>query len=88
MHDRHPRRLAGHLLRGLLIGSLALGTFAAPSAFASGYGYGIDKQAAYQARVDRTRGGITAPPDGLYLVAIDYPEDYKIPRLSTDCGLW
>ncbi|MGI9590083.1 MAG: penicillin acylase family protein, partial [Myxococcota bacterium] len=60
MHDRRPRHLASHLLRGLLIGSLALGTFAAPSAFASGYGhgYGIDKQATYQARVDRTRGGI------------------------------
>jgi tRNA pseudouridine38-40 synthase len=28
---------------------------------------------------DRTAGGITAKPDGLYLVDIKYPEKYKIP---------
>jgi tRNA pseudouridine38-40 synthase len=28
---------------------------------------------------DRKLGGITAPPDGLYLTAVDYPETYRIP---------
>jgi tRNA pseudouridine38-40 synthase len=30
---------------------------------------------------DRTVGGITAPPDGLYLEAITYPEQFSIPAL-------
>ena len=28
---------------------------------------------------DRTRGGVTAPPQGLYLSAVDYPEHYQLP---------
>jgi len=32
---------------------------------------------------DRTAGGITAKPDGLYLVNIKYPEKYKIPNPET-----
>ena len=40
-----------------------------------------------QAR-DRTLGGVTAPPDGLYLTAIEYPEAFDIPNLSPDSGLW
>jgi len=32
-----------------------------------------------QAR-DRTQGGVTAPPDGLYLVSAHYPEKWGIPR--------
>ena len=30
---------------------------------------------------DRTVGGITAPPDGLYLAAIEYPEAFGIPDM-------
>jgi len=37
---------------------------------------------------DRTQGGVTALADGLYLTDIEYPEQYKIPRLSRDIGLW
>ncbi len=37
---------------------------------------------------DRTLGGITAPPDGLYLTAVEYPDTYGIPALSQACGLW
>jgi tRNA pseudouridine38-40 synthase len=37
---------------------------------------------------DRTRGGITAPADGLYLTAVEYPEHCKIPQLSPETGLW
>ena len=29
---------------------------------------------------NRTAGGITAPPDGLYLYQIDYPEPYNFPK--------
>ena len=32
---------------------------------------------------DRTAGGVTAPPHGLYLVDIEYPERYAIPRVAT-----
>lgn len=37
---------------------------------------------------DRTRGGVTAAPDGLYLTAVEYPEDFGLPRLSAGPGLW
>ena len=29
---------------------------------------------------DRTQGGMTAPPDGLYLVSAHYPENWKLPQ--------
>lgn len=29
---------------------------------------------------DRTRGGVTAPPDGLYFAGVRYPEQYGIPE--------
>jgi len=37
---------------------------------------------------DRTRGGVTAPPHGLYLTEIEYPTQLNIPRLSRDITLW
>lgn len=37
---------------------------------------------------DRTVGGITAPPDGLYLTAVEYPEHFGIPKVSAASGLW
>lgn len=37
---------------------------------------------------DRTLGGVTAPPDGLYLTGVVYPDEYGIPVLSTPAGLW
>lgn len=33
---------------------------------------------------DRTRGGVTAMPDGLYLAAVEYPPEYRIPVLSNE----
>lgn len=29
---------------------------------------------------DRTKGGVTAPPYGLYFMAVDYPQSFAIPR--------
>ncbi len=37
---------------------------------------------------DRKAGGMTAAPNGLYLREIEYPDSFKIPRLSRDVGLW
>ena len=37
---------------------------------------------------DRTVGGITARPDGLYLTAINYPERFGIPKVPLALGLW
>lgn len=37
---------------------------------------------------DRTLGGVTASPDGLYLTAVDYPAHFNIPRLSVAPGVW
>ena len=37
---------------------------------------------------DRTLGGITAAPDGLYLMTVQYPERFGIPQLSSAIGLW
>ncbi len=31
---------------------------------------------------DRTKGGVTAPPDGLYLCAVDYPLNYNFPKAN------
>lgn len=35
---------------------------------------------------DRTRGGMTAPADGLYLVDVEYPEQFDLP--ATDKSQW
>lgn len=35
---------------------------------------------------DRTQGGITAPPDGLYLSGIEYPSHFGIPSATSPCG--
>ena len=33
---------------------------------------------------DRKLGGITASPDGLYLTAVEYPENFRIPRMNAE----
>ncbi len=37
---------------------------------------------------DRTQGGLTAPPDGLYFVGVRYPEEYKLPSLLCTEPVW
>ena len=40
-----------------------------------------------QAR-DRRRGGVTADPNGLYLVAVDYPARFRLPAVPPSGTLW
>jgi tRNA pseudouridine38-40 synthase len=35
---------------------------------------------------DRTRAGATAPPQGLYLAAVEYPAEFELPSQSQACG--
>lgn len=37
---------------------------------------------------DRNRGGVTAPPDGLYLTAVRYGEEFPLPRVLPVPLLW
>lgn len=37
---------------------------------------------------DRSLGGVTAPPFGLYLTGVDYPVEYALPRLSPPPTVW
>lgn len=34
---------------------------------------------------DRTQGGVTAPPQGLYLSAVDYPQCFGLPDMDQRC---
>jgi tRNA pseudouridine38-40 synthase len=37
---------------------------------------------------DRTQGGITAPPSGLYFMAVDYPAEFALPQLLPSRLIW
>lgn len=37
---------------------------------------------------DRNLGGVTAPPHGLYLMKITYPEQFQLPQLSLNSPVW
>lgn len=37
---------------------------------------------------DRTQGGITAPPHGLYFMAVDYPAEFALPQLPASRLVW
>lgn len=37
---------------------------------------------------DRSLGGVTAPPGGLYLTRVSYPEEFELPLLSPYAPVW
>ena len=37
---------------------------------------------------DRAKGAVTAPACGLYLMAVRYPDQFDLPRVSVPGGLW
>jgi len=37
---------------------------------------------------DRTKGGITAPPNGLYLVGVGYPKEFTLPSSLRTVAYW
>ena len=37
---------------------------------------------------DRALGGITSPPDGLYFINVEYPEQYALPTVSAFPVVW
>ncbi|ALP54044.1 hypothetical protein Tel_13390 [Candidatus Tenderia electrophaga] len=37
---------------------------------------------------DRTLGGVTAPPAGLYLTRVTYPQQFPLPQIDGSAALW
>ena len=37
---------------------------------------------------DRAQGGITSPPEGLYFINVEYPQQYKLPTVSPFPVVW
>lgn len=37
---------------------------------------------------DRTQGGVTAPPNGLYLVGVEYPDEFSMPSSLKKVAYW
>ncbi|MBT6275405.1 MAG: tRNA pseudouridine(38-40) synthase TruA [Chromatiales bacterium] len=37
---------------------------------------------------NRSEGGVTASPDGLYLISVQYPEEFCVPKVSSGLTLW
>ncbi len=48
----------------------------------------VDWSAQVLASEDRTCGGVTAPPDGLYLTEIVYPGEFKLPSIEHRTGIF
>jgi tRNA pseudouridine38-40 synthase len=58
-----------HMVRNIAGVLMAVGAGEAP----------VDWAAELLARRSRAEGGVTAPPQGLYLSAVDYPERFRLP---------
>ena len=59
-----------HMVRNIVGVLLAVGSGKAPAGWT----------AEVLAKCDRTQAGVTAPPDGLYLVDVHYPERFGLPE--------
>ena len=65
-----------HMVRNLVGSLLQVGTGQRPE----------DWMAELLEARDRTRAGATAPPQGLYLAAVEYPAEFDLPSQSHACG--
>lgn len=70
--DIHANAFLMHMVRNIVGVLIAVGTGRHEPGWA---------QAVLMAR-DRGKGGVTAPPQGLYLMEIDYPEKFDIPQIG------
>jgi len=66
----HANAFLHHMIRNIAGVLIAIGRDERPESWA----------AEVLARRDRTLGGVTAPPDGLYLERVDYPDHPELPR--------
>lgn len=48
----------------------------------------VDWMAEVLAKKDRTVAGTTAPPNGLYLMGVEYPEHFALPTSKRTIGFW
>lgn len=48
----------------------------------------VDWAAEVLAHCDRTLGGVTAPPSGLYLTGVTYPEKFILPQVIDSSAIW
>lgn len=67
-----------HMVRNIAGVLMAIGTGARPVRWA---------QEVLESR-DRTLGGVTAPPEGLYLIQVRYPEIFRIPGCHPATPSW
>lgn len=76
--DVEARSFLHHMVRNLVGVMTAIGDGSKP----------VDWAGEVLRSVDRSQGGVTAPPDGLYLVDVQYPPQYSLPTVSGFPVLW
>ncbi len=76
--DVEAKSFLHHMVRNLVGVMAAIGDGSKP----------IDWAGDVLRSVDRSQGGVTAPPQGLYLVDVEYPEQYSMPTVSGFPVLW
>ncbi len=67
-----------HMVRNIAGVLMAIGTGERPVAWA----------AEVLEQRDRTLGGVTAPPAGLYLTRVTYPEPFQLPQIGESAAIW
>ena len=76
--DVHANAFLQHMVRNIAGALLAVGAGVRPP----------DWIASVLAARDRRSGGVTAAPQGVYLVGVDYPETARVPAVPMAHALW
>ena len=76
--DVHANAFLQHMVRNIAGALMAVGAGERPAEWI----------ASVLAARDRTVGGVTAVPHGVYLVGVDYPESASLPPVPTTDALW